>query len=68
MKITFKQTIIKGDFDRDYVKECIESDIVPRNGDHVKIGKIDGRICNITIDYNHNEIIIQMMPICMDEI
>ena len=61
MKITFKQTIIKGVFDRDYVEECIESDIVPRNGDYVKIGKIDGRIRDITIDYNHNEIIIWMI-------
>ena len=62
MKITFKQNIIKGVFDRDYVEECIESAVVPRNGDYVKIGKIDGRIRDITIDYNRNEIIIQMIP------
>ena len=65
MKITFKQTIIKGVFDRDYVEECIKSDIVPRNGDYVKIGKIDGRIRDVTIDYNRNKIIIQMIPMDM---
>lgn len=63
MKITFKQTIIEDVFDRDYVEECTESDIVPRNGDHVKIGKIDGRIRDITIDYNRNEIIVQMISV-----
>ena len=61
MKITFKQNIIKGIFDRDYVEECIESDIVPRNGDYVKIGSINGRVDYKIIDYNTNDITIQIV-------
>ena len=41
MKITFKQTIIKGVWKRDVVEETIKCNVIPNVGDHVKIGNIE---------------------------
>ena len=60
MKITFRQTIIKGVFDREFLEETINSNIIPNTGDYVKIGNINGRVNNRIIDYNTNNITINI--------
>ena len=58
MKITFKQTIIKGVLKRRFAEESIKTDVVPDVGDYVKIGKIEGKVEYRSIDYNSNYIIV----------
>ena len=62
MKITFKQTMIKGVWKREFIEESIKSNVIPNVGDHVKIGNIDGRIDYRIIDYNANDITILLYP------
>lgn len=50
MKITFKQTIIKGVLNREFVEESIETDVAPDVGDYVKIGNIEGKVDYRSID------------------
>ena len=61
MNITFKQTIIKGILKRRLAEESIKTDIVPDVGDYVKIGNIEGRVDYRIIDYNTNDITIQIV-------
>lgn len=58
MKITFKQTIIKGVLNREFVEESIKTDVVPIVGDYVKFGDIDGLVERRIIDYESNDITI----------
>ena len=62
MKITFKQTIIKGILKRRFVEESIETDVVPDVGDYVKIGNIEGKVYYRSIDYNFNDITVWVTP------
>lgn len=63
MKITFKQTIIEGVFDEEYVEEHIKSELVPNIGDYVTVGNIHGRVFDKVIDYNKcNDIVIRVKP------
>ena len=62
MKITFKQTIIKGILKRRFVEESIETDVVPDVGDYVKIGNIEGKVDYRSIDYNSNYITVWVTP------
>ena len=63
MKITFKQTIIKGVFDDEYLEEHIKSELVPNIGDYVRVGDIHGRVFDKKIDYNkYNDIVINVKP------
>ena len=62
MKITFKQTIIKGVLKREFVEESIKTDVVPDVGDYVKIGKIEGKVDYRSIDYNINYITVWVNP------
>lgn len=62
MKITFKQTIIKGVLNREFVEESIESNVVPIAGDHVKFGDIDGLVERRIIDYEYDDITILLYP------
>lgn len=62
MKITFKQTIIKGILNREFVEETIKCNVIPNVGDYVKIGNIDGRVDYRIIDYNSNDITILLYP------
>ena len=63
MKITFKQTIIKGVLNREFVEESIKTDVVPIVGDYVKFGDIDGLVERRIIDYESNDITIWLYPI-----
>lgn len=58
MTITFKQTIIKGILNREFVEESIKTDVVPIVGDYVKFGDIDGLVERRIIDYEFNDITI----------
>lgn len=58
MNITFKQTIIKGVLNREFVEESIKTDVVPIVGDYVKFGDIDGLVERRIIDYEFNDITI----------
>lgn len=60
MQIKFKQTIFKSAFDREFLEETINSNIIPNTGDYVKIGNINGRVDHRTIDYNTNDITIRI--------
>ena len=61
MRMTFKQTIIKGVFDDEYLEEHIKSELVPNIGDYVTVGDIHGRVFDKTIDYNkYNDIVIRV--------
>ena len=62
MNITFKQTIIKGVLNREFVKESIESNVVPIAGDYVKFDDIDGVVERRIIDYESNNITILLYP------
>ena len=62
MNITFKQTIIKGILKRRFAEENIKSDVVPRVGDYVKIGNIEGKVEYRSIDYNSNYITVWVTP------
>ena len=62
MKITFRQTIIKGILKRRFVEESIETDIAPNVGDYVKIGNIEGKVESRIIDYESNYITIWLYP------
>lgn len=62
MKITFKQTIIKGILKRRFVEESIETDVLPDVGDYVKIGNIEGKVESRIIDYESNYITIWLYP------
>ena len=62
MKITFKQTMIKGVWKREFVEETIKNNVIPNVGDHVKIGNIDGRVDYRSIDYNSNNITVWLYP------
>ena len=62
MNITFRQTIIKGILKRRFAEESIKTDVVPRVGDFVKIGNIDGRVDYRSIDYNSNNITVWLYP------
>ena len=62
MKITFKQTIIKGILKRRLAEESIKTDVVPIVGDHVKFGDIDGVVERRIIDYESNDITIWLYP------
>ena len=62
MKITFKQTMIKGVWKREFVEESIKSNVIPNVGDCVKIGSIDGRVDYRSIDYNSNNITVLLYP------
>ena len=62
MKITFKQTIIKGVLKREFVEESIKTDVVPIVGDYVKFGDIDGLVERRIIDYEFNNITILLYP------
>ena len=48
-------------FDREFLEETINSNIIPNTGDYVKIGSINGRVDYKIIDYNTNDITIQMV-------
>ena len=61
MKIKFRQTIFKSVFDREFLEETINSNMVPNTGDSVKIGSINGRVDYKIIDYNTNDITIQIV-------
>ena len=60
MRITFKQTIIKGVFDEKNIEEHIKSELVPNIGDYVTVGNIYGRVYDKIIDYNCNDIVIRV--------
>ena len=60
MQIKFRQTIFKSVFDREFLEETINSNIIPNTGDYVKIGNINGRVNNRIIDYNTNNITINI--------
>ena len=62
MKITFKQTIIKGVWKREFVEETIKNNVIPNVGDHIKIGNIDGLVERRIIDYESNDITILLYP------
>ena len=62
MNITFKQTLIKGVWKRAFVEACITSNVIPNVGDRVKIGSIDGRVDDRSIDYNSNNITVLLYP------
>ena len=62
MNITFKQTIIKGVLNREFVEERIKTDVVPIVGDCVKFGDIDGLVERRIIDYESNDITIWLYP------
>ena len=62
MKIKFKQTIIKGVLNREFVEESIESNVVPIAGDYVKFDDIDGVVERRIIDYESNDITIWLYP------
>ena len=62
MKITFKQTIIKGVLKRRFAEENIKTDVVPDVGDYVKIGNIEGKVDYRSIDYNSNYIKVWVNP------
>lgn len=62
MKITFKQTIIKGILKRRFAEESIKTDVVPDVGDYVKIGNIEGKVESRIIDYGTNDITILLYP------
>ena len=62
MKITFKQTLIKGVLKRAFVEACITSNVIHNVGDHVKIGSIDGMVDDRSIDYNSNNITVLLYP------
>lgn len=62
MNITFKQTMIKGVWKREFVEETIKSNVIPKVGDCVKIGNIDGRVDYRIINYNSNDITILLYP------
>ena len=62
MKITFKQTIIKGVLKREFVEESIKTDVVPIVGDYVKFGDIDGLVERRIIDYEFHNITILLYP------
>lgn len=62
MKITFRQTIIKGILKRRFVEENIKTDVVPIVGDYVKFGDIDGLVERRIIDYESNDITIWLYP------
>lgn len=61
MKMTFKQTIVKGVFDEENIEEYIKSELVPNIGDYVTVGNIYGRVYDKIIDYNNcNDIVIRV--------
>ena len=62
MKITFKQTIIKGVLNREFVEESIKTAVVPIVGDYVKMGNIEGKVEYRSIDYNSNYITVWVTP------
>ena len=62
MNITFKQTIIKGVLNREFVEERIKIDVVPIVGDYVKFCDIDGLVERRIIDYESNNITILLYP------
>ena len=62
MKITFKQTIIKGILKREFIEESIKSNIIPNVGDYVKIGNINGMVDCRSIDYNSDNITVLLYP------
>lgn len=62
MNITFKQTIIKGVWKREFVEETIKNNVIPNVGDHIKIGNIDGRVDYRIINYNSNDITVLLYP------
>lgn len=62
MNITFKQTIIKGVWKREFVEETIKNNVIPNVGDYVKIGDIEGKVESRIIDYNSNDITILLYP------
>lgn len=61
MQIKIRQTIFKNVFDRELLEETINSNIIPNAGDYVKIGNINGRVDYKIIDYNTNDITIQIV-------
>ena len=61
MQIKIRQTIFKSVFDREFLEETINSNIIPNTGDYVKIGSINGRVDYKIIDYNTNDITIQIV-------
>ena len=61
MQIKIRQTIFKSVFDREFLEETINSNIIPNTGDYVKIGNINGRVDYKIIDYNTNDITIQIV-------
>ena len=63
MRMTFKQTIVKGVFDEENIEEHIKSELVPNIGDYVTVGNIHGRVFDKVIDYNnYNDIVIRVKP------
>lgn len=61
MKMTFKQTIIKSEFDEENIEEHIKSELVPNVNDYVIVGNIYGRVYDKIIDYNNcNDIVIKI--------
>lgn len=62
MQMKISQIIIEGVWDREFIEETIESNIIPNVGDYVKIGNIDGKVRDKIIDYNTNEITIRLYP------
>lgn len=63
MRMTFKQTIVKGVFDEENIEEHIKSELVPNIGDYVTVGNIHGRVFDKVIDYNNcNDIVIRVKP------
>lgn len=61
MKITFKQTIIKSEFDEENIEEHIKSELVPNVNDYVIVGNIYGRVYDKIFDYNNcNDIVIRI--------
>ena len=63
MQIKIRQTILKSVFDREFLEETINSNIIPNTGDYVKIGNINGRVDHRIIDYNTNDITIRIQPV-----
>ena len=61
MQIKIRQTIFKSVFDRDFLEETINSNIIPNTGDYVKIGNINGIVDYKIIDYNTNDVIIRIV-------